>query len=428
MDPNSTSFGQSLPTYSYAPATNAPHTGYISSPESLRENEDDKDNKTPLHSLPSIREALDNNSPLPYPMPELLPRLHFAHTASSYYQIRRPSAGRMPTPPNNFSRSLACSAIWDHGYPHLSQLQVEVSRTNLTSITTQESETVSLDSLSMAKSPIQSAKTDITPVSESLNPSEFADVEPGVSVTAQTRNWSHSATDAPSQQRRRLLNRFLELDEIPEEYVSLDESLPRTLTPEEIDTILKPWRSDNDLRRKAYYMSKDNVLVFLRTHYNPHDDGKLKGWIHKNDLFEENAWWACLNDPYLFNFGPDWQRVYEIMPEVAGHVDRKRRSDDPSKLKHFRASSARSLQTRDQECLHGWRESLVKMTGELAKPPPNVTFATYIVIADQEAFQTGRLRLFCLDNGRKIVWEPRVDRKPAEIMKLIRRSGSISGV
>jgi hypothetical protein len=94
-------------------------------------------------------------------------------------------------------------------------------------------------------------------------------------LTTQQRNWNHSATDAPSQQRRRLIHRFLELDEIPEEYVSLDEFPPRMPTPEEIDTILKPWRSDNDLRRKAYYMSKDNVLVFLRTHYNLDDDHKI---------------------------------------------------------------------------------------------------------------------------------------------------------
>ncbi|KAJ6089211.1 hypothetical protein N7499_004058 [Penicillium canescens] len=38
----------------------------------------------------------------------------------------------------------------------------------------------------MAKSPIQSAKTDINPVFDSLNPSEFDDAEPGAPVTAQT--------------------------------------------------------------------------------------------------------------------------------------------------------------------------------------------------------------------------------------------------
>jgi hypothetical protein len=138
-------------------------------------------------------------------------------------------------------------------------------------------------------------------------------------------------------------------------------------------------------------MSKDNVLVFLRTHYNPDDNDKMNEWVHENDLFEDDAWWACLNDPHLFNFGSDWQQVYEIMPEVAGSVDR------------------------------------VKVTEESANPLQNVTMAAYIVIAEQEAFQTGLLRLFCLDDDRKIVWEARVDPKPAEIMKLIRHSGPVLG-
>lgn len=209
MDPDSTPFGQSLLTYSCAPATNAPQTGYIASPESRRANEDEKDKQAPLRSLPSIREALNNDSPLPYPMPELLPRLHFTHTASSYCQIRRPSAERMPTPPNNFSKPLACSAIWDHGFPHLSQLQVQVSRTNVASITTQESENVSLDSLNMAKSPILSAKTDISPVSKSMNPFEFDDVYPDAPGTAQTVNFKRPIPKlhkAASLSKRRVSN------------------------------------------------------------------------------------------------------------------------------------------------------------------------------------------------------------------------------
>ncbi|KAJ6012398.1 hypothetical protein N7522_002753 [Penicillium canescens] len=79
MDPNSKSFEQSLLNYSYARATKAPETGYTSSPESSQANEDEKDEQATLHSLPSIREVLDRNSPLPYPMPGSLPRLQLAH-------------------------------------------------------------------------------------------------------------------------------------------------------------------------------------------------------------------------------------------------------------------------------------------------------------------------------------------------------------
>jgi hypothetical protein len=36
------------------------------------------------------------------------------------------------------------------------------------------------------------------------------------------------------------------------------------------------------------------------------------------DIFGEEAWWAVLDDADLRDFGSDWRRVYEILPEVAG--------------------------------------------------------------------------------------------------------------
>jgi hypothetical protein len=71
---------------------------------------------------------------------------------------------------------------------------------------------------------------------------------------------------------------------MPEEYKYLDEPPSRTPTPHGIDTILQPWRSDDNLRRKAYYISKDNVLVFLRTHYDPDDDDKMNEWVYETDF------------------------------------------------------------------------------------------------------------------------------------------------
>ncbi|KAJ5465967.1 hypothetical protein N7530_009754 [Penicillium desertorum] len=195
----------------------------------------------------------------------------------------------------------------------------------------------------------------------------------------------------PAQKRRRLIHWFLKHDEILEENVYLDEFPPPKPTSEEINIILQPWRSGNYLRRKAYYMSKDNVLVFLRTHYNPDDNDKMNEWVHENDLFEDTAWWACLNDPQLFDFDSDWQQV---------------------------------LHTKKQGGFRGWTEYRVKVTEESTNPLQNVPIAAYIVIADQEAFQTGLLRLFCLEDDRKIVWEARVDPKPAEIMKTYSPLGS----
>ncbi|OGE47309.1 hypothetical protein PENARI_c050G10623 [Penicillium arizonense] len=110
------------------------------------------------------------------------------------------------------------------------------------------------------------------------------------------------------------------------------------------------------------------------------------------------------------------------MPEVTGPVDHRRCSDGPGKTQSFRASPE-----KNQEGLHDRRDDRSKMTVELVNHLQNVTIIAYIVIADQEAFQTGRLRLLCLDAKRNIVREVRVDRKPAEIMQLIRHSIPIFG-
>ncbi|CAG8004644.1 unnamed protein product [Penicillium nalgiovense] len=229
------------------------------------------------------------------------------------------------------------------------------------------------------------------------------------------KNWDHFSTDAPSQQRQRLIHRFLERDRTSEEFLFLDELPPRMPTREEIGLILHPWRSDDVIRRKAYYLSKDRVLVFLRTHYDPEDDGRMNEWIFETDLFEDNSRWACFNDPHMFNFGPNWQRIYEIMPEVAGFVDRTQQFAHSSGIPCFRAKGPPMKGQRGaDECI----EKRIK-NHESENRLPDINIAAYIVIADQEAFQSGLLRLLCLDVRQNIIREVRVDQKPAEITELI---------
>lgn len=194
-------------------------------------------------------------------------------------------------------------------------------------------------------------------------------------------------------------------------------------TPEEIGLILHPWRSDDVIHRKAYYLSKDSVLVFLRTHYDPEDDGKMNEWVSETDLFEDNSWWACLNDPHFFNFGSNWQRVYEIMPEVVGFVYRSQRFASSRELHCFRASLKKGLPTKEQK---GADECIEKRIRKNRLREINI--AAYIVIADQEAFQSGLLRLLCLDDRQNITWEVRVDQKPAEITELILQRNPILGL
>ncbi|GLA13201.1 hypothetical protein AnigIFM62618_009731, partial [Aspergillus niger] len=136
------------------------------------------------------------------------------------------------------------------------------------------------------------------------------------------KHWDHSSSEPTGDQRLRLIHQFLDLDEIPGEldptYHASEtyETPSRFPTAHEIDTILRPWRSDN-LRKIAWRIwgSDNSQLILLRTYYNADDNNKITELVGSDELDEEDiAWWALLDNPELFNFGDLWWRVFDILP------------------------------------------------------------------------------------------------------------------
>lgn len=195
LSPSNMYPGQPLP-YAYAPhATDTPsQSGYHSPSESRRTLEEEKDKTTPRQSLPSIHEALGNDSSLPYPAPTSAPQSQPGHTAPPSHLIGRAGAEGPAGPPNPFSANgpPAGSLMREPGYPHQNQLQADASRNSLTSINTQESRNASLNSLSTGKSPTQSAKTGITSVSGSQNSSHYEySAPPSAGSVASPNGYNH---------------------------------------------------------------------------------------------------------------------------------------------------------------------------------------------------------------------------------------------
>ncbi|KAJ5544835.1 hypothetical protein N7461_007139 [Penicillium sp. DV-2018c] len=181
------------------------------------------------------------------------------------------------------------------------------------------------------------------------------------------KHWDHSSSEPTGDQRLRLIHQFLDLDEIPKELgpnchaSDTYEALSHFPTAYEIDTILRPWRSDN-LRKIAWRIwgCDNDQLILLRTYYNADDNDKITELVGSDELDEENvAWWALLDNPELFNFGDQWWRVFDILPEQSDFLRRT-------------ASKG------------------------------------YLAIADQEAFKTDMLRLIYHDGKRNIVQETRM--------------------
>ncbi|KAJ5732795.1 hypothetical protein N7493_004276 [Penicillium malachiteum] len=73
--------------------------------------------------------------------------------------------------------------------------------------------------------------------------------------------------------------------------------------------MLRPWRSDK-LRKAALRVHGGyHVPLILRTYYNSDkaeravDDIRFAEWIHLDEFLADEADWACLDDPELFDFG-----------------------------------------------------------------------------------------------------------------------------
>ncbi|PIG85387.1 hypothetical protein AARAC_002800 [Aspergillus arachidicola] len=240
------------------------------------------------------------------------------------------------------------------------------------------------------------------------------------------RNWDFAAVEPPDQQRLRLIYEFLELDEIPREWVPPDEyaSPPRIPTAEEINISLRPWRSD-DLRQKAWRLvgADHDTPIFLRTHYNPleNSDARMKEWVNASEEFANHAWWALLEDSNSFNFGSDWRRVYEILPEVARLVradDRYERYASPESVDRDREQFKSYLAKEKKANPDLWsnRDHFI----EVAAADLLCTVAVmYMLIADQEAFDTGLLRLIYLDGKRNVIREMRVESDDQTITDII---------
>ncbi|KAJ6022826.1 hypothetical protein N7499_008145 [Penicillium canescens] len=194
-------------------------------------------------------------------------------------------------------------------------------------------------------------------------------------------------------------------------------------TVEEIDTVLRPWRSD-ELRQKAWQIleSGNAVPIFLRSYYNPEDDEKMEEWVDASEEFRNQAWWACLNDATLFNFGFDWQRVYDIMPEVAGPVSDAgyTRYPSPEIVEMSRTQFRTSLRKTKQSEPHRWREDPDRFIEFEAADLLRTVAAAYILVADQKAFETGgQVRLIYVDGKRNVIQETRVEADAQTITDVI---------
>ncbi|KAL2821969.1 hypothetical protein BJX63DRAFT_417767 [Aspergillus granulosus] len=122
-----------------------------------------------------------------------------------------------------------------------------------------------------------------------------------------------ASPESAGEQRSRLIQQFLQLDEIDPEWDptssgTFPERKPSHIpTPEEMVTVLRPWRSDDLL-----------LGLLVRTYCDSPDDKRAETWETMSEEYESCAYWSFLNGKGLFNPGTDWHLLFNILPEIGG--------------------------------------------------------------------------------------------------------------
>ncbi|KAK4449777.1 hypothetical protein QBC34DRAFT_462297 [Podospora aff. communis PSN243] len=223
-------------------------------------------------------------------------------------------------------------------------------------------------------------------------------------------NWDASAQEEASDQRRRLIRQFLALETIP-----YDPKF-RVPTEEEVRTILEPWRPQRwrfaaaKIHRERY----DNS-IWLRT-YDPEDEEignkKIVEWIAVDKNWDPNFqdWdlpWRILDDPAVFSFGDEWQRVFDVIPELAT-TDSGDRSFSPHSYPDELAEERLKLRecVAEQEGLEARIQA-----AQYSLPAIELQYhavASFLVVVDKEAWEQNRFKLFWLDAHGNVVRESTV--------------------
>ena len=164
------------------------------------------------------------------------------------------------------------------------------------------------------------------------------------SLTLAKRHWNSKSSLSIDEQRRALLDEFLERNTVePEVYACRQEpdKVSRVPTQSEIDEILKPLRPQAIREIASHYNRGSGLFIFLRTHYGPRvseEDRSLNAWRRDDGLglpciSDFHRWWQVLDDAEHFNLWSDWRRVYNILPDLA--VPTKNREAETSEEMPF---------------------------------------------------------------------------------------------
>ncbi|KAL4929026.1 uncharacterized protein BDV17DRAFT_262596 [Aspergillus undulatus] len=146
--------------------------------------------------------------------------------------------------------------------------------------------------------------------------------------------------------------------------------------------------------------------ILLRTGYDLADDEHVKSWP---TISEDYSDWVILVDVERFNFGSDWQLVYNILPGIAIPSYSYSWSLTEHDIDDAYSEFIERLNAVKQEN-PSWRENLdvLVRNNDAAVDMLHLVLTGTIMVADKEAFETDHLLLAYLGPKGRVTIQGRL--------------------
>ena len=223
-----------------------------------------------------------------------------------------------------------------------------------------------------------------------------------------------------------MVRAFLAFDEILEDWDGTRrgsgdvKEMQRVPTDDEVRTILQPWRPARwrDVAFRIWTKRWDDEAIWLRTHYGDGSDAKFAEWRAMDEDYdpqydEKVVLWTVLDDAAVFNFGDEWWRVFDVLPELAGPLWRHVRGPpyvDTDRMQALREELGRGVERPLSSLAGGEHERLEDAAavseaeyGEHGERLQAKAVSTFLLVADAGAWETDCLRLLYLDGKGNVV-------------------------
>jgi hypothetical protein len=163
--------------------------------------------------------------------------------------------------------------------------------------------------------------------------------------------------------------------------------------------------------------------IWLRTYYGEGSDEKFAAWRAMDEDYdpnfeEEHRAWTVLDDRERFDFGDEWWRVFDMLPELAGPNEKYSRRPwwgNEERVRELREGLRRDVEERRRVASAGdggvlpsevEAEAAAVLEAEYGvhgQALQEAAVSTFLLVADAQAWETDCLRVLFLDAKGNVV-------------------------